>query len=122
MIVEDRTQRRRAAEIVRPVMGPDRQGQPDSGLSQNYTLFDVSTPRVFADVDREKADMLGVPPQRVFEALQVYLGSAFINDFNLLGPHLSGDRPADAPFRANEADIAICVPGPIRGRWSRWGR
>ena len=76
------------------------------GLSQIYTLFDVSTPRVFADVDREKADMLGVPPQRVFEALQVYLGSAFINDFNLLGRTYRVTAQADAPFRANEADIA----------------
>ena len=55
------------------------------GLKQVYTLFDISTPRVFADVDRAKADMLGVPPERIFEALQVYLGSAFVNDFNLLG-------------------------------------
>jgi multidrug efflux pump subunit AcrB len=39
-------------------------------------LFDVGTPRVYADVDRRKADLLGVPPERIFEALQVYLGSA----------------------------------------------
>lgn len=76
------------------------------GLSQVYTLFDVSTPRVFADVDREKADSLGVPPERVFEALQVYLGSTFINDFNLLGRTYRVTAQADAPFRANEADIA----------------
>ncbi|MDB5692597.1 MAG: transporter, partial [Alphaproteobacteria bacterium] len=48
------------------------------GLKQIYTLFDISTPRIFADIDRRKADMLGVPPERVFEALQVYLGSAFV--------------------------------------------
>jgi hydrophobe/amphiphile efflux-1 (HAE1) family protein len=76
------------------------------GLSQVYTLFDVSTPRVFANVDREKADLLGVPPERVFEALQVYLGSTFINDFNLLGRTYRVTAQADAPYRANEADIA----------------
>ena len=76
------------------------------GLQQVYTLFDISTPRVFADIDRGKADMLGVPPSRVFEALQVYLGSAFINDFNLLGRTYRVTAQADAPFRDTEADIA----------------
>ncbi|MFL6758426.1 efflux RND transporter permease subunit [Sphingomonas sp.] len=76
------------------------------GLKQVYTLFDISTPRVFADVDRRKADMLGVPPERIFEALQVYLGSAFINDFNLLGRTYRVTAQADAPYRASEADIA----------------
>jgi hydrophobe/amphiphile efflux-1 (HAE1) family protein len=76
------------------------------GLVQVYTLFDTSTPRIFADIDRAKADMLGVPPERVFEALQVYLGSAFVNDFNLLGRTYRVTAQADAPFRATEADIA----------------
>jgi hydrophobe/amphiphile efflux-1 (HAE1) family protein len=76
------------------------------GLKQVYTLFDISTPRVFADVDRAKADMLGVPPERIFEALQVYLGSAFVNDFNLLGRTYRVTAQADSAFRANEADVA----------------
>jgi hydrophobe/amphiphile efflux-1 (HAE1) family protein len=76
------------------------------GLKQIYTLFDISTPRIFADIDRRKADMLGVPPERVFEALQVYLGSAFVNDFNLLGRTYRVTAQADAPFRTTEADIA----------------
>ncbi|MBA2466971.1 MAG: multidrug efflux RND transporter permease subunit [Sphingomonas sp.] len=76
------------------------------GLQQVYTLFDISTPRVFADIDRGKADMLGVPPARVFEALQVYLGSAFVNEFNLLGRTYRVTAQADAPFRASQADIA----------------
>jgi multidrug efflux pump subunit AcrB len=76
------------------------------GLQQVYTLFDISTPRVFADIDRAKADMLGVPPSRIFEALQVYLGSAFINDFNLLGRTYRVTAQADAPYRASESDIA----------------
>ncbi|HEY0044446.1 MAG TPA: multidrug efflux RND transporter permease subunit [Allosphingosinicella sp.] len=76
------------------------------GLSQIYTFFETATPRVFADVDRRKADLLGVPPERVFEALQVYLGSAFVNDFNLLGRTYRVTAQAEAPFRATEADIA----------------
>jgi multidrug efflux pump subunit AcrB len=50
--------------------------------------------------------MLGVPPERVFEALNVYLGSAFVNDFNLLGRTYRVTAQADAPFRATESDIA----------------
>ncbi|MEO5774444.1 MAG: multidrug efflux RND transporter permease subunit [Sphingomicrobium sp.] len=76
------------------------------GLKQVYTLFDISTPRVFADIDRVKAEMLGVPAGRVNEALQVYLGSAFINDFNLLGRTYRVTAQADAPFRSSESDIA----------------
>ncbi|MEP9400465.1 multidrug efflux RND transporter permease subunit [Sphingomonas sp. VNH70] len=76
------------------------------GLAGAYTFFDTATPRVFADIDRAKADLLGVPPERVFEALNVYLGSAFVNDFNLLGRTYRVTAQADAPFRATEADIA----------------
>jgi hydrophobe/amphiphile efflux-1 (HAE1) family protein len=76
------------------------------GLAQVYTFFETATPRVFADVDRTKANMLGVPPERVFEALQVYLGSAFVNDFNLLGRTYRVTAQADSPFRETTADIA----------------
>ena len=76
------------------------------GLKQVYTLFNTSTPRVFTDIDRSKADMLGVPAERVNEALQVYLGSAFVNDFNLLGRTYRVTAQADAPYRATQADIA----------------
>ena len=76
------------------------------GLAQVFTFFDVTTPRVFADIDRAKADLLGVPPSQVFETLQVYLGSAFVNDFNLLGRTYRVTAQADAPYRETIADIA----------------
>ena len=76
------------------------------GLKQVYTFFNTATPRIFADIDRRKADMLGVPPERVFEALQVYLGSAYVNDFNLLGRTYHVTAQADAKDRATPADIA----------------
>jgi len=76
------------------------------GLSSVYTFFDTGTPRVFTDIDRKKAQMLGVPPERVFETLQVYLGSAFVNDFNLLGRTYHVTAQADQPFRRTTADIA----------------
>ncbi|MBN3723686.1 efflux RND transporter permease subunit [Burkholderia sp. Ac-20379] len=76
------------------------------GLTGAYTFFDTATPRVTANIDRVKAQMLGVPPERVFEALQVYLGSAFVNDFNLLGRTFRVTAQADAAFRRTKADIA----------------
>jgi multidrug efflux pump subunit AcrB len=53
-----------------------------------------------------KAAKLGVPPERVFEALQVYLGSAYINDFNYLGRTYQVIAQADDRFRMTTADIA----------------
>ncbi|TRW14944.1 efflux RND transporter permease subunit [Glacieibacterium frigidum] len=105
MIVQDRgggSYQQLAAETGK-LLGKANQTE---GLAQVFTFFDASTPRVFADIDRAKADMLGVPPSRVFEALQVYLGSSFVNDFNLLGRTYRVTAQADAPFRETTADIA----------------
>ena len=85
------------------VIGPANQ---TPGLSFVYTFFETATPRVFADIDRDKAQMLGLPPERVFETLEVYLGSAFVNDFNLLGRTYRVTAQADEPFRRTTADIA----------------
>jgi hydrophobe/amphiphile efflux-1 (HAE1) family protein len=105
MIVEDK-QGRGYAELqkaIGPMLG---KANTSPELKQVYSLFNTATPRVFADVDRAKADMLGVPPQRIFEALQVYLGSAFVNDFNLLGRTYRVTAQADSPYRGSTADIA----------------
>ncbi len=90
-------------KVVGPLLG---KANKTPGLAQVYSLFDLATPRIFADVDRRKADLLGVLPERVFEALQVYLGSAFVNDFNLLGRTYHVTAQADAPYRQTVADIA----------------
>ena len=50
-----------------------------------FTLFNTRTPKVYADIDRAKAEMLGVPVSNVFDTLNVYLGSSYVNDFNYLG-------------------------------------
>ena len=77
----------------------------DPNLVAMHTKFEYGVPRAYADVDRAKADMLGVPPSRVFEALQVYLGSAYVNDFNLLGRTYRVTAQADLPFRDDVSDI-----------------
>ncbi len=76
------------------------------GLVGVFTPFSTQTPSIYADIDRERAQQLGVTPDRVFEAMQVYLGSAYINDFNYLGRTYEVTAQADARFRASTDDIA----------------
>src|SRR3546814_20865429 len=93
------------AELNRQAQDFIAKANQTPGLNMVYTLFDVGTPRVYADVDRRKADLLGVPPERVFEAMQVYLGSAFDNDFNLLGRTYRVTAQADPDNLGTVADI-----------------
>jgi HAE1 family hydrophobic/amphiphilic exporter-1 len=81
-----------------------RAGDTD-GLTQVFSFFNMSTPRIYADIDRTKAEMLRVPAERVLEALEVYLGSAYVNDFNFLGRTYRVTAQADGPFRDDIADI-----------------
>ena len=85
------------------------------GIQGAYTFFETGTPRVYADIDRDKAEMLGVAPERVFETLQVYLGSAFVNDFNLLGRTYRVTAQADEQFRRTPADIANLQTRSVNG-------
>ncbi|CAL78154.1 Putative component of multidrug efflux pump, acrB/acrD/acrF family [Bradyrhizobium sp. ORS 278] len=75
------------------------------GIVQAYTLFNNRTPQVFADIDRTKAELMGVPIGRVFEALSVYLGSSYINDFNILGRTYKVTAQADNEFRIDTTDV-----------------
>jgi hydrophobe/amphiphile efflux-1 (HAE1) family protein len=105
LIVQDRSGRG-YDELNKIVWGVIGKANKDPALAGVHTKFEASAPRIFADVDRAKADMIGVPPSRVFEALQVYLGSAYVNDFNLLGRTYRVIAQADLPFRDDVNDIA----------------
>ena len=76
------------------------------GLVGVFSPFSAGTPTVYADIDRVKAERLGVSPDKVFEALQVYIGSAYVNDFNYLGRTYEVLAQADGKFRTTTADIA----------------
>ena len=76
------------------------------GFTQAFTLFNTRTPEVFADIDRTKAERLGVPINRVFDTLSIYMGSAFVNDFNILGRTYRVTAQADNPYRLDLRDVA----------------
>src|SRR6185503_6914935 len=88
--------------VAQSIVGAANQ---DPGLMSVFSLFNTRTPKVYADIDRVRAEMLGVSPDKVFEALQVYLGSAYVNDFNYLGRTYRVTAQADAPFREEVRDI-----------------
>ena len=75
------------------------------GLSQVFSLFEVSTPQLYLDIDRTKAQLLGINVPDVFSALQIYLGSAYVNDFNLFGRTFRVTAQADADSRADPKDV-----------------
>ncbi len=69
-----------------------------------FTFFETGTPQLYLDIDREKAQRLGVPISNIFEALEIYLGSAFVNDFNYLGRTFRVTAQADYPYRLTPDD------------------
>ncbi|KRB61931.1 transporter [Rhizobium sp. Root708] len=74
-------------------------------LTGIFSAYQINVPQLYADLDREKAEQLGVPVTDVFETLQIYLGSLYVNDFNAFGRTYSVRVQADAKFRAQPEDI-----------------
>jgi hydrophobe/amphiphile efflux-1 (HAE1) family protein len=80
-------------------------GNQAPGLSRVYTLFEANTPQLYLDIDRVRAQKLGVPLSNIFEALEIYFGSSFVNDFNFLGRTFRVTAQADAPYRQSPEDL-----------------
>jgi multidrug efflux pump subunit AcrB len=76
-----------------------------AGLQQVFSLFETATPQLYLDIDRTKVQLLGIKMPDVFNALQVYLGSVYVNDFNLFGRTFRVQAQADAPFRLEPRDV-----------------
>lgn len=70
-----------------------------------YTTFRANTPQLYLDVDRLKAKSMGVPLTDIFDTLQIYLGSLYVNDFNLFGRTYHVTAQADGPYRRQPEDI-----------------
>ncbi|HBM14304.1 MAG TPA: hydrophobe/amphiphile efflux-1 family RND transporter, partial [Rhodospirillaceae bacterium] len=77
----------------------------DPQLTQVYTFFNTGTPKIYADIDRQKAEMLNVPLERIFSTLSTFLGSQYVNDINLFGRSFRVRMQADQEFRDDVTDI-----------------
>ncbi|CAN7632686.1 efflux RND transporter permease subunit [Rhizobium sp. LjRoot254] len=74
-------------------------------LAGLFSSYQINVPQLYTDLDRAKAEQLGVSVTDVFETLQIYLGSLYVNDFNAFGRTYSVRAQADAKFRATADDI-----------------
>jgi len=86
------------------------------GFLQAFTLYSTRTPQVYADIDRTKSELLGVPIGRVFETLSIYMGSSFVNDFNILGRTYRVTAQADNPFRLTLDDVSNLKTRNVSGQ------
>jgi hydrophobe/amphiphile efflux-1 (HAE1) family protein len=104
MMVEDRAGQgsdalRTATEalVVRAAQTP--------GVANAFSLFETSTPQIYLNIDRTKAQLLGINVQDVFNALQIYIGSSYVNDFNLFGRTFRVTAQAQDQDRMDAADV-----------------
>jgi len=74
-------------------------------LAGLFSSYQVNVPQLYADIDRTKARQLGVPVTDVFDTMQIYLGSLYVNDFNQFGRTYTVRVQADAPYRARAEDV-----------------
>jgi len=87
------------AELESVAMAIMAQANQTPGLARVFTTFSTKTPKVYADIDRVRAEMLGVNTNDVFQTLEVFLGSQYVNDFNFLGRTYRVTAQADGNFR-----------------------
>jgi len=76
------------------------------GIANTFTTFQASTPQVWVDVDRDKAQMLKVPVTSIFEAMRVFMGSAYVNDFNMFGRTYRVTAQAEGDYRLDAESVA----------------
>jgi multidrug efflux pump subunit AcrB len=93
--------------------GNDQHEREIEGL---FTSFRANTPWLYLDIDRVQAKSFGVPMSEVFNTLQVYMGSLYVNDFNRFGRTWQVNVQADAAFRRQVEDLRRLKIRSDRGR------
>jgi multidrug efflux pump len=89
------------AEVVGQVQAQARQA-PE--LTSVYSNYKINVPQLYADLDRTKAKQLGLNVKEIFDTMQIYLGSLYINDFNQFGRTYQVIAQADSQYRNNQDD------------------
>jgi hydrophobe/amphiphile efflux-1 (HAE1) family protein len=104
MMIQDRSGQGPAAlqGVVYQMMGRAAQTQ---GVSQVFSLFETQTPQLYLEIDRQKAQLLGVNITDVFSSLSTYIGSAYVNDFNLFGRTFRVIAQSEAGDRLDTSDV-----------------
>ena len=92
-------------DAVQAVIAEARK-QPEINPQQLFSAFSTSTPQFNYDLDRNKAKLLGLSLPDVFNTLQIYLGSLYVNDFNLFGRTFRVTLQAEKDARANASDLS----------------
>lgn len=88
--------------VAHKIVGASRQRKDLTGLFTSYTAND---PQLLININREKAKSLGVPISAVTDALGVYMGSEYINDFNFNNRSYRVYIQADQPYRMRASDL-----------------
>jgi HAE1 family hydrophobic/amphiphilic exporter-1 len=104
MMVEDR-QNLGLQELQKAALEVTRAANSQSGLRNVVSTFSARSPQLYLDIDRTKAESLNVPLPNVFQTLQSYLGSTFVNLFNKFNQVFQVYVQADAPYRLTPEDI-----------------
>ncbi len=95
----------RLFEETQKVLGQAYQ-TPELNPMGTFSFFKANVPQINVDVDREKAKIHGVSISEIFQTLQAYMGSVYVNDVNLFGRTYQVNLQADEAFRADESQIA----------------
>jgi len=93
------------AELGATMLGLIVQANQDPRLAAVFSTFNATNPTLFLDVDRDKAQALGLRISDVFQALQATLGGFYVNDFNLFGRTWQVNLQAEATDRDELDDI-----------------
>src|SRR5205823_6638360 len=90
-------------------------GRDSDKIESLFSIFRANVPQLYADVNRDQCQTMGVNPKDVFDALQVYLGSLYVNDFNRFGRSWQVVVQADGPFRNDPNQIKLLKVRNARG-------
>jgi multidrug efflux pump len=101
--------------VVQQLMGRVY-GNPAGGITQFFSNYQINVPQLFANVDRTKAKQMGVNLTDVYDTMQTYLGSLYVNDFNRFGKTYQVIVQADAGYRARAEDIGNLKVRNSRGQ------
>ena len=91
--------------LYQAVMATQMKAWQTPALANVFSSYQINVPQLFVDLDRARAKQLGIPVTNVFDTMQIYLGSLYVNDFNRFGRTYQVIAQADGAFREKADDI-----------------